>query len=160
MERGDVFWSILIPNFFPTPRKYFLRGRKKISGTFLRFGILVRFSIEHVRQSEQDFFKEFWIKLRVIMPFFLPVGNFMNFCAIQCLKNTKNIYGFWKAQKSTLCWILSGLGTPTTSRNWKMWNWRWPKVKYSYLPLKFHCGDIGNTVKTVYLVTKNIKISC
>ena len=23
-----------------------------------------------------------------------------------------------------------------------------------------HCGDIGNTVKTVSLVTKNIKISC
>ncbi len=25
---------------------------------------------------------------------------------------------------------------------------------------KNHCGDIGNTVKTVSLVTKNIKISC
>ena len=78
---------------------------------------------------------------------FLPVWIFMNFCSIQFLKNTKNIYGFWEAQKSTLCWILSWLGTPTTSRNWKMWNWRWPKVKYSYLPLKLYTKTTVETLE-------------
>ena len=64
--------------FFQFQQKYFFRARKKMSGTFLRFGILVRFSIvnpigftiDHVRQSEVDFFKTFWIKLRSFKWFF------------------------------------------------------------------------------------------
>ena len=66
----------------------------------------------------------------------------MNFCSIQFLKNTKNIYAFWYVQKSCLCYPLTRLGVPIPPLNLKIKLGKSKtaqKVIKFRFPLEFHC---------------------
>ena len=75
--------------------------------------------------------------------FFPPRWNFMNFCSIQFLKNTKNIYTFWNVHFSGLCFLLVRSRIPYWLIQNPSWFGLWPNnEKICFFSSEFLCGHI------------------